>query len=69
MSAGPSSSRTRDTDHQALDNLSSVFPQVDTDVLRAVLHQEGSYEAAVEALLLSVVSSCHCDIGRALLLP
>ena len=56
MSTGPSSSRNHDTEEQALNNLSSVFPQVDIEVLQAVLHQEGSYEAAIEALLLSVVS-------------
>ena len=56
MSAGRSASHTCDTEDQILKNLSGVFPQVDIDVLRAVLHQEGSYEAAVEALLLSVVS-------------
>ena len=59
MSAGPSSSRNHDTEQQSLNDLSSVFPQIDTGVLRAVLHQEGSYEAAVEALLISVVSCCQ----------
>lgn len=53
MNAEPSSSSR---DGEALQNLANVFPQVDADVLRAVLDQEGSYEAAAEALLLSVVS-------------
>ncbi len=57
MNVGPSSSRSRDAREENLKNLSSVFPQVETDVLQAVLNQEGSYEAAVEVLLLSVVSS------------
>ena len=57
MNVGPSSSRSRDGREENLRNLSSVFPQVETDVLQAVLNQEGTYEAAVEVLLLSVVSS------------
>lgn len=51
MRAEPSTSR----EYRAIANLQALFPQVEADVLRAVLEQEGSEEAAVEALLLSVV--------------
>lgn len=52
MNVGPSSSGGE----TEVDALSSLFPQVDRDILRAVLQQESCYEAAVEALLESVVA-------------
>ena len=36
--------------------LQQMFPEVEVDVLTTVLEQEGSVEAAMEALLLSTVS-------------
>jgi hypothetical protein len=51
MNGGPSSSG-RDN---LVDELCVLFPQAERSVLEAVLETEGSFDAAVEALLQSVV--------------
>jgi len=51
MSGGPSSSGRGNI----VDELCILFPQAERSVLEAVLETEGSFDAAVEALLQSVV--------------
>ena len=44
-----------------VEELCELFPQAERSVLEAVLDTEGSFDAAVEALLHSVV--CHSSIS------
>jgi len=44
-----------------VDELCVLFPQAERSVLEAVLETEGSFDAAVEALLQSVVSATSLD--------
>jgi hypothetical protein len=61
MNGGPSSSGRSGS----VDELCVLFPQAERSVLEAILETEGSFDAAVEALLQSVVRhSRHLDLHQ-----